>query len=81
MPCVSVSEGDKGRMRREKTRERLGDSLPSLLNTEAGGAEAGAGPRPGRGPGGAGCFRASPHPFSSVLLPHVFHHDPERPSD
>ena len=34
---MSGSEGDRGRMRREKARKRLGDSLPPLLNTAGGG--------------------------------------------
>ena len=38
----------------KKTRERLGNSLPSLLNTSGGGAEAGAGPEAGAGSGRGG---------------------------
>ena len=41
-------------MHRAKTSERLGDSLPSLLNTAGGGAEARAGPEAGAGSGRGG---------------------------
>ena len=51
---MSGSEGDRGRMHRAKTSERLGDSLPSLLNTAGGGAEARAGPEAGAGSGRGG---------------------------